>query len=202
MVPTNLADMVAVNLLDRGLTSIDPTHNQAVPALATKWVSNAPKPTSTSAPPRPGPRPRGPPRPAPATVGDTWTFTIDPQARFADGSTVTPADIIASLTAVARTGNSTLAGARLDVIEGYADLVTGKTSKLSGLVAGDGTRAHHHHRTRRRAAVAAGLAGVRGGEAGPRAGTQGLDGHDRGRVDHHGGAGRAAGVGAVQAGGR
>ena len=50
VVPTNLADMVAVNLLDRGLTSIDPGNNQAVPALATKWVSNAPKPHHDRAP--------------------------------------------------------------------------------------------------------------------------------------------------------
>ncbi len=138
VVPTNLADMVAVNLLDRGLTSIDPTNNQAVPALATKWVSNAPRsPGTTGAPATNGSA--GTTVPAPAVVGTTWTFTIDPQARFADGSTVTPADIIASLTAVARTGDSTLAGARLDVIEGYANLVAGKSSKLSGLTAGDGT---------------------------------------------------------------
>ncbi len=135
VVPTNLADMVAVNLLDRGLTSIDPKHNQAVPALATKWSSNAPKPPSTTG----APATTGTTVAAPSTVGATWTFTLDPQARFADGSAVTSADIIASLTAVARTGNSTLAGARLDVIEGYAELVAGKTATLSGLVAGDGS---------------------------------------------------------------
>ncbi len=135
LVPTNLADMVAVNLLDRGLTAIDPAHNQAVPALATRWVSNAPAapaPQATTGS-------TGTTVPAPTTVGTTWTFTIDPHARFADGSAVTPSDIITSLTAVARTGNSTLAGARLDVIEGYADLVAGKSTTLKGLAAGDGT---------------------------------------------------------------
>ncbi len=136
VVPTNLADMVAVNLLDRGLTSIDPAHNQAVPALATKWVSNAPRPATTTT----GPASTGTTAaPAPTTVGDTWTFTLDPQAKFADGSAVTPADVVASLTAVARTASTTLAGARLDIIKGYAELVAGKAKTLSGLQTGDGT---------------------------------------------------------------
>ena len=135
IVPTNLADMVAVNLLDRGLTAIDPTHNQAVPALATKWVSNAPKTKATAS--TGGSATTVPP--PPATVGTTWTFTIDSRAKFADGSAVTPAEIISSLTTVARKGNSTLAGARLDIIRGYASLVSGKSTTLSGLRAGDGT---------------------------------------------------------------
>ncbi len=140
VVPTNLADMVAVSLLDDGLTVIDPTHNQAAPALATKWTSNAPagKATSGTTGTTTTPGTAGSSGPEAAPVGTTWTFTLDAHARFADGSAVTPADVVAALTAVAAKGNATLAGARLDVIKGYNELVAGKTKELSGLVAGDG----------------------------------------------------------------
>ena len=49
IVPTNQADMIAVDLLDEGLTSIDPATNAAVPALATKWTSDAPSSSNTTA---------------------------------------------------------------------------------------------------------------------------------------------------------
>ena len=113
VVPTNQADMIAIDLLDDGLTSIDPATNTAVPSLATKWTSDAP----SSSP----------------TVGTTWTFELDPDARFSDGSKVTADDVVSSLTAIAKQGSSTLAGARLDVVSGYADLVSGKSDHLSGL---------------------------------------------------------------------
>jgi peptide/nickel transport system substrate-binding protein len=139
LVPTNQADMVAVNLLARGLTSIDPVHNQVVPALATKWSSNArPAPTTTAKPGTTGTSAPAAPA-APALVGTKWTFTLDPKARFSDGSAVTPSAVIASLTAVAKGGSTTLAGARLDVVQGYAQLVAGKAKSLSGLRAGDDT---------------------------------------------------------------
>ncbi len=140
LVPTNQADIVAVNLLARGLTAIEPAHNRVVPALATKWSSNAPAASTTTSAKSATSSTGGAASPAgPAVVGTTWTFTLDPAARFSDGSAVTPASVISSLTAVARGGNTTLAGARLDVIKGYAELVAGRTKTLSGLRAGSGT---------------------------------------------------------------
>jgi ABC-type transport system substrate-binding protein len=121
VVPTNQADMIAVDLLDQGLTAIDPSTNAAVPALATKWSSDAPSSPSTAA------------GGASATVGTTWTFQLDPHARFSDGSAVTSANVVTALTAVAKQGNSSLAGARLDVVAGYNDLVSSKTDSLVGL---------------------------------------------------------------------
>jgi peptide/nickel transport system substrate-binding protein/oligopeptide transport system substrate-binding protein len=121
VVPTNQADMIAIDLLDEGLTSIDPVSNAAVPALASKWTSDAPSSSNTTA------------GGASATVGTTWTFQLDSHARFSDGSAVTAADVVTSLTAVAKQGNRTLAGARLDVVAGYDDLVSGKTDSLVGL---------------------------------------------------------------------
>jgi ABC-type transport system substrate-binding protein len=127
IVPTNQADMIAVDLLDEGLTSIDPATNAAVPALATKWTSDAPSSSNTTT------------GGAAATVGTMWTFELDPQARFSDGSAVSAADVVASLSNVAKQGNRTLAGARLDVVAGYDDLVSGKSDSLVGLRA-DGNK--------------------------------------------------------------
>jgi peptide/nickel transport system substrate-binding protein/oligopeptide transport system substrate-binding protein len=115
IVPTNQAEMIAVDLLDEGLTSIDPATNHAAPALATTWSTEV----SGSG--------------AEARVGTTWTFQLDPAARFTDGSKVTAGDVVKALTAVASQGSSTLAGARLDVVQGYDELVTGKTDTLAGL---------------------------------------------------------------------
>jgi len=115
IVPTDQADMIAVDLLDQGLTSIDPATERAVPALATKWSSDS-SGSGTD-----------------ARVGTTWTFTLDPHARFSDGSKVTADQVVAALTKVAEQGSSTLAGARLDVVQGYDELVSGKADTLAGL---------------------------------------------------------------------
>jgi len=115
IVPTNQAEMIAVDLLDEGLTSIDPTTNRAAPALATTWSSDVSGSGSEM------------------QVGTTWTFQLDPDARFTDGSKVTATDVVKALTAVASQGSSTLAGARLDVVQGYDELVSGKADTLAGL---------------------------------------------------------------------
>jgi ABC-type transport system substrate-binding protein len=118
VVPTNQADMVAVSLLDRSLSVIDPRTQTAKPALATSWSNNG----------------------SGGLVGRTWTFHLDPHARFADGNAVTPNDVIFSLSRAAIAGSSTLPGARLDVIDGYAAFVARRSTALAGLRAGsDGT---------------------------------------------------------------
>jgi peptide/nickel transport system substrate-binding protein/oligopeptide transport system substrate-binding protein len=115
IVPTNQAEMIAVDLLDEGLTSIDPATNKAMPALARTWSTDV---SSSGADQR---------------VGMSWTFQLDPDARFSDGSKVTAKDVVDVLTAVAKQGSSTLAGARLDVVQGYDELVSGKSDTLAGL---------------------------------------------------------------------
>ena len=96
--------VMAVDMVFDGLTSFDAETGTAVGAVAASW-----------------------------TTADqvTWSFSIDPAARFADGSVVTSHDVIASLSRVIRRRDS-LPGARLDVIagarafrEGSADAVTG-----------------------------------------------------------------------------
>ena len=79
VVPTNQADMVAVDLLDRGPHLDRSDHQPAVPALATKWTSDAPTPRSNT-------HRRG------GAAGDGrhhLDVHLDPQARFSDGSAVT-----------------------------------------------------------------------------------------------------------------
>ncbi len=167
IVPTNQADMIAVDLLDEGLTSIDPVHNVAVPALATHWSTDGSGSSATTGGTTPS-----------ATVGRTWTFDLDPHAEFSDGSAVTAADVVTSLTTVAALGNTTLAGARLDVVEGYTDLVTHQLDVAVGAASRWRQGRDHHRRTRCRAAAAAGLARLRRHQAGSV------------RVDDHHGRGR------------
>lgn len=110
VLPTNQPAMIAVDLLFDSLTAIDPKTNQAVAALAGLPTPNAD-----------------------LTV---WTFTIRDGARFADGTPVTAADAKFSLERVALKGSASLAGARLEIIAGYQELVNG-APELSGLQALD-----------------------------------------------------------------
>lgn len=67
-----------------------------------------------------------------------FTFRLRPDARFSDGSPVTAADVVASLTRVAARGPASLAAARLDAVAGYRDFVVdGTADTLMGLSAPD-----------------------------------------------------------------
>nr|WP_249419754.1 ABC transporter substrate-binding protein [Rhabdothermincola salaria] len=70
----------------------------------------------------------------------TFTFRLRAEARFSDGSPVTAADVVASLTRVAALGPASLASARLDAVAGYgAFAVDGTADALAGLSAPDDT---------------------------------------------------------------
>jgi len=109
VVPTNQADMIAVDLLFESLTTIDPTTNEAEPALAEKVTPNEN-----------------------LTV---WTFTLRSGAQFSDGTAIKASDVKFTLERIARKGVSSLPGASLDVIAGYADFVksTDPNAGLAGI---------------------------------------------------------------------
>lgn len=65
-----------------------------------------------------------------------WTFELG-DATFSDGSPVTADDVKASLERIARPGEQSLRGARLDVIDGYEPFVAGEAPGMSGIRAVD-----------------------------------------------------------------
>jgi len=98
----SLDDAILLDLFHDGLTRID-SDGAVIGALADTW----------------------------AVDGDTWSFTLADNASFADGTSVEPGDVVASLTAMAASGS--LAGQRLDMIEGVAELLSGDADTISGL---------------------------------------------------------------------
>lgn len=111
VLPTDQSALVAADLLWDGLTAWDPVAGTAVAALAEGW--------------------------APDASLTTWTFTLRPDATFADGTPVTAADVKASLERIVRLGNISLAGVRLDVLVGYEQLVSAESPELVGVEAVD-----------------------------------------------------------------
>ncbi len=105
--PTDQDAMVLVDLTSDSLTSIDPATQLPVPALASSWSADS--------------------------AGTSWTFTLRDDASFADGSPVTAADVSTSLERVASKAGQSLAGARLDVVSGYAAFVSGQDQHFSGI---------------------------------------------------------------------
>ncbi len=106
----NAGSALAADLLFDGLTAYRADEERVVPSVALSWSS---------------------------AEGVHWTFTIDPSRTFSDGSSITATDVVASLTQVARTANTSLAGSRLGVIDGMASFVAGSASQISGLAAPD-----------------------------------------------------------------
>ena len=106
---SNAAWVTAVDLLFDRLTEYDSSTDAAVPDLASSW--------STS-------------------DLTTWSFTIDPSRKFSDGTPVTAADVTSSLERVA-SDPASLPGARLDVIEGVAELAARTAPHARGIVASD-----------------------------------------------------------------
>lgn len=129
VLPTNQAEMIAADLLFDSLTAIDPQTGAARPAAAFTW-----------------------------TVSDdqtTWRFAVG-RTKFSDGRTVTAGDAKASLERVAKQQNEeckkqnpsagtngtsgqcpSLAGLRLEVIDGYREFLTGTTPEIRGIQAVD-----------------------------------------------------------------
>jgi ABC-type transport system substrate-binding protein len=107
--PADPAGMLAADLLWDGLTAPDPDGG-VLPALASSWDTD----DATS-----------------------WTFELDPDAAFGDGTPVTSADVIASLEAVAAGGEGSIAATRLELVQGWAEWVAGSAEDLVGLRAPD-----------------------------------------------------------------
>jgi ABC-type transport system substrate-binding protein len=109
--PTDQDAMVLVDLTSDSLTSIDPTTQLPVPALAASWEPDA--------------------------AGTAWTFHLREDANFSDGTPVTALDVATSLERVASKAGQSLAGARLDVIGGYGAFASGQAEHVSGIAAPD-----------------------------------------------------------------
>ncbi len=63
----------------------------------------------------------------------TWEFELGADRTFADGSAVTSADVVASLTHAASLDPTSMAGSDLDAIEGVEAYRSGGSSRVSGL---------------------------------------------------------------------
>lgn len=107
---TEHSEMIAADLLYDGLTVYDPGSETVEPALA-EWSANDD-----------------------LTV---WTFTLRDGATFTDGSAIEASDVKASLERVAAPDSGSLAGLRLDVIDGYRRFVEGEEDGLVGVKAED-----------------------------------------------------------------
>jgi ABC-type transport system substrate-binding protein len=102
------SDQMVADLLYDGLTAVD-ADGVAQPALAASWHPDA--------------------------TGTIWDFELRPDATFASGRPVTPADVIATLERVAKQGEASLVAVRLESVLGFADLVAGTAEHLTGLSA-------------------------------------------------------------------
>jgi len=116
-VPTNQADMIAIDLMYDSLTvfptglgddanSTDPDETRAVPDIAESMQPN----------------------------GDATAWTVKLGARtFSDGSPIRAADVKASFERLAKRGSMSLPGVRLEIINGYQEVATGAAPEMSGL---------------------------------------------------------------------
>ena len=111
IVPTDPPELVTVDVLFDGLTTIDPSTQTAVPALAERWSADE-------------------------SLRE-WTFTLKPGITFSDGTPIKAADVKFSLDRLARKGRSSIAGVRLDVIDGYGDVLAGNALDLRGVTTPD-----------------------------------------------------------------
>lgn len=121
-VPTNQAQMIAVDLLYDGITvfprGLDPVGQNDV-AGGTRSDEVAAEPDlARSITPN-----------ADATV---WTVALGDHT-FSDGSPITAADVKATYERLARKGSASLAGVRLDIVNGYAEVATGAATDVTGL---------------------------------------------------------------------
>jgi ABC-type transport system substrate-binding protein len=98
---------IVADLFYDGLTAFDASTYSVVGAVAQSWSVSA--------------------------DGLTWTFQLDPDARFSDGTAIAARDAKASLERVAALGVKSVAGLRLAAIDGYADFLLAPTSGLRGI---------------------------------------------------------------------
>ena len=122
-VPTNQAEMITIDLLYDGLTvfptgiddvrqvDCDTTGDSSNEVTAVPDVAQSITPS------------------ADATV---WTVKLGERA-FSDGSPIRAADVKATYERLAKKGSSSLAGVRLELINGYQDVASGAAAEMSGL---------------------------------------------------------------------
>jgi ABC-type transport system substrate-binding protein len=102
---------IVADVLFDGLTRFDASTYTVVGDLATTWGVSA--------------------------DGLTWTFTLDPDARFSDGSPITATDVKATLERIAALGVKSVAGLRLSAVDGYDEFLTTPSAPLRGIEAPD-----------------------------------------------------------------
>lgn len=107
------SQLIVADLLFDGLTAWDAEEGELVPALATEWTLSLDL--------------------------DAWTFSLDGDAEFSDGSPVTARDVKASLERVVAADTVGVAATRLEVVSGFAAFAEGDADGISGLVAEDDT---------------------------------------------------------------
>jgi oligopeptide transport system substrate-binding protein len=121
-VPTNQAQMIAIDLLYDSITvfpnGLDPTdQNDVAGGMQSDEVAAEPDLAQSITPN------------ADATV---WTVALADRT-FSDGSAVQAADVKATYERLAKKGSASLAGVRLDIVNGYAEAATGGAAEVSGL---------------------------------------------------------------------
>ena len=105
--PGSQSQLLAADLLFDGLTTVPAGTDVPQPALASKWSASADQ--------------------------KVWTFTLRPDAKFSNGRTITADDVKYSLERVAKQGEATVPGIRLEVITGYAQFVGGSQPAITGI---------------------------------------------------------------------
>lgn len=105
------SELVVADLLFDGLTSWDPTADELVGSLAIEWALSADH--------------------------DAWTFTLDPDAAFSDGTPVTATAVKRSLERLVEADPASLAATRLEFVTGFAAFAEGDAEEIEGLVVED-----------------------------------------------------------------
>lgn len=108
-------ELMVIDLLHDGLTRLD-ADGAAQPAIAARWHANAGR--------------------------TAFAFDLDPDATFASGRRVTPADVIASWERVLAAGDSSLPALSLEAVKGFRAYVEGEADHVSGLTAPDDDTVH------------------------------------------------------------
>lgn len=110
--PADPTDEMLLDLLHDGLTRED-AGGRLRPAVAARWTPDA--------------------------TFRSWTFSLDPQARFTSGKGITATDVVASLEHVLAAGDTSLAALRLESIDGFRAFLDGTAPTVAGLRALDPT---------------------------------------------------------------
>ena len=105
--PGSQSELLVADLLFDGLTAMPAGADAPQPTVAASWASSDDL--------------------------KVWTFTLSSDAAFSNGRAITADDVKYSLERVAKQGDTTVPGIRLEVITGYADFVAGTAAAISGI---------------------------------------------------------------------